>query len=153
MALNMLQKKITLLNTLTLTLSIILTSACTTLADKPSVDMTAIGTGIIDVTIRDTEIVVMHNYPTRDRVDYVFNCIAKHGGKLDYVTQYACGCKIDKIAERLDFEEYEAALTFTMLRSTPGENGAVFRDPKQSKDLRTRLKEAESYAEKNCFVK
>ena len=30
---------------------------------------------------------------------------------------------------------------------------AVFRDPAQSKDLRTRLKEAEAYAEKSCFVK
>lgn len=95
----------------------------------------------------------MHNYPTRDRVEYVFNCIAKHGGKLDYVTQYACGCKIDKIAEKLSFAEYEAASTFTMLRSTPGEKGSVFRDPAQSKNLRTLLKEAEAYAEARCFVK
>jgi len=40
-----------------------------------------------------------------------------------------------------------------MLRSTPGEKGAVFRDPAQSKTLRTRLKEAEANAEKSCFVK
>ena len=126
-----------------LALSTILATGCSTTSDKQSAD--------IDST--DTEIVVMNNYPTRDRVEYVFNCIAKHGGKLDYVTQYACGCKIDKIAEKLTFEEYEAASTFTMLRSTPGEKGAVFRDPSQSKDLRTRLKEAEAYAEESCFVK
>jgi hypothetical protein len=106
-----------------------------------------------EIESTDTEIVVKNDYPTRDRVEYVFNCIAKHGGRLDYVTQYACGCKIDKIAEKLTFAEYEAALTFTMLRSTPGENGAVFRDPQQSKDLRARLKEAETYAESSCFVK
>jgi len=100
-----------------------------------------------------TEVIVMHNYPTRDRVEYVFNCIAKHGGNLlDYVSRYNCGCKIDKIAEQLTFEEYEAATTFSMLRSTPGENGAVFRDPQQSKDLRKRLKEAEAAAENSCFV-
>ena len=29
----------------------------------------------------------------------------------------------------------------------------LFRDPTQSKDLRKRLKEAEEYAEKSCFVK
>ena len=126
-----------------LALTITLATGCSTISDKQSVEIKS----------TETEIVVMHNYPTRDRVEYVFNCIAKHGGKLDYVTQYACGCKIDKIAEKLTFEEYEAATTFTMLRSTPGEKGAVFRDPKQSKDLRTRLKEAEAYAERSCFVK
>lgn len=122
-----------------LTISVALVTGCSTSPEKH--------------TVTETDKIVMNNYPTRDRVEYVFNCIAKHGGKLDYVTQYACGCKIDKIAEKLTFQEYEAATTFTMLRSTPGEKGAVFRDPKQSKDLRTRLKEAEAYAESSCFVK
>ncbi|MDO9106241.1 MAG: hypothetical protein Q7U57_14915 [Methylovulum sp.] len=93
-----------------------------------------------------------NDFPTRDRVEYVLNCVAQHGG-LSYINQYACGCKIDKIAEKMTFNEYEAAKTFSYLKSTPGESGGVFRDPKQSKDLRALLKEAESYAEKNCFVK
>ncbi|ESS74062.1 hypothetical protein MGMO_5c00010 [Methyloglobulus morosus KoM1] len=93
-----------------------------------------------------------NDYPTRDRVEYVLNCVAQHGG-LTFITQYACGCKIDKIAEKLTFTEYEAAKTFSMLKSTPGEAGSIFRDPQQSKDLRKQLKEAEAYAEKNCFVK
>jgi len=135
------QKKIITFSTLIV--CAVLISGCSTLSDNQPVELES----------TDTEIVIMNNYPTRDRVEYVFNCIAKHGGKLDYVTQYACGCKIDKIAEKLSFEEYEAASTFTMLRSTPGENGSVFRDPKQSKELRTRLKEAEVYAEESCFVK
>jgi hypothetical protein len=96
--------------------------------------------------------VKVNDYPTRDRVEYVLNCVAQHGG-LTFITQYACGCKIDKIAEKLSFAEYEAARTFTLLKSTPGDAGGIFRDPKQSKDLRKQLKEAEAYAEKNCFVK
>lgn len=123
-------------------LGIILTTGCSTTSDKQ----------VVEIGPTETDTVLINDYPTRDRVEYVFNCIAKHGGRLDYVTQYACGCKIDKIAEKLTFAEYEAASTFTMLRSTPGENGAVFRDPQQSKDLRTRLKEAEAYAESSCFV-
>jgi hypothetical protein len=95
---------------------------------------------------------LVNDYPTRDRVEYVLNCVAKHGG-LTYITQYACGCKIDKIAEKMSFAEYEAANTFAYLRSTPGDAGGVFRDPSQSKDLRKKLKEAEAYAEKMCFVK
>jgi len=94
----------------------------------------------------------LDQYPTRDRVDYVLNCVAKHGG-LTYISQYACGCKIDKIAEKLTFKEFEAATTFGYMRKTPGEKGAAFRDAKQSKSLKKRLKEAEAYAEKMCFVK
>ncbi len=94
----------------------------------------------------------LNDFPTRDRVDYVLECVAKHGG-LSYINQYACGCKIDKIAEKLSFEDYESARTFVQMQKTPGENGAPFRDPKQSKDLRTQLKEADEAAEKACFVK
>jgi len=100
----------------------------------------------------DQDISYINEYPTRDRVDYVLQCVAKHGG-LTYITQYACGCKIDKIAEKLTFAEYEAATTYGYLRKTPGEKGGAFRDPKESKSLRTSLKEAEKYAEKMCFVK
>ncbi len=98
------------------------------------------------------EKVLVNDYPTRDRVDYVLECVAKHGG-LSYINQYACGCKIDKIAEKLSFADYESARTFTQMQKTPGDAGAAFRDPKQSKDLRTRLKEADADAEKACFVK
>ena len=96
---------------------------------------------------------LVNDYPTRDRVEYVLNCVAQHGG-LTYITQYACGCKIDKIAEKLTFSEFESAKTFTYLsKGQTGDAGAVFRDPAKSKDLRTRLKEAEASAEKSCFVK
>ena len=119
------------------TTSLIIVTACTTTAEKPQ---PAEPVSYID------------QYPTRDRVEYVLQCIAKHGG-LNFINQYACGCKIDKIAEKLTFAEYEAATTFGFMRKTPGENGAAFRDPKQSKTLKKRLQEAEAYAEKMCFVK
>jgi hypothetical protein len=94
----------------------------------------------------------INQYPTRDRVDYVLNCVAKHGG-LKFETQYACGCKIDKIAEKLTFKEYEDAVTNGFMGKTAGEGGAVFRDPAQAKDLKKRIKEAEDLAESSCFVK
>jgi hypothetical protein len=94
----------------------------------------------------------LNQYPTRDRVEYVLNCVAKHGG-LNYVNQYACGCKIDKIAEKLTFKEYEDAVTFGFMGKTAGEAGAAFRDPQQAKTLKKKFKEAEEYAESSCFVK
>jgi len=118
-----------------------LLSGCSSIEEKPE----AI------VTLEPSPVV--NNYPTRDRVEYVLNCVAQHGG-LTYITQYACGCKIDKIAEQMTFTEFEAAKTFTYLsKGQTGDAGAVFRDPAQSKDLRKRIKEAEASAEKSCFVK
>jgi hypothetical protein len=96
--------------------------------------------------------VLANDYPTRDRVEFVLNCVAQHGG-LSYINQYACGCKLDKIAEKLSFNDFEAAKTFSYLKSMAGDNGGMARDPKQSKDLRKQLKEAEESAEKSCFVK
>jgi hypothetical protein len=123
--------------TLAITLALTLSGCATTPEEKPAAQEQA----------------RVNYFPTRDRVEYVFNCIAQHGGKLTYITQYACGCKIDKIAEKMTFADYEAARTFSLLKSTPGEAGGVFRDPKQSKDLRKQLKEAEAWAESQCFVK
>lgn len=95
---------------------------------------------------------LVNDFPTRERVDYVLECVAKHGG-LNYINQYACGCKIDKIAEKLSFADYDAARTFVQMQKAPGESGAAFRDAKQSKDLRAQLKEVDAAAEKACFVK
>jgi len=133
-------KKLPVLCALLLTLS-----ACASLetSDQAAVDATA---------NENQPSVRVNDFPTRDRVDYVLECVAKHGG-LSYINQYACGCKIDKIAEHMSFEDYEAARTFVQMQKTPGENGAPFRDPKQSKDLRGKLKEVEAAAEKACFVK
>ena len=94
----------------------------------------------------------VNDFPTAERIDYALSCIAKHGG-LTYITQYKCACKVDKLAEKINFKDYDAARTFTFLRSTPGEKGAAFRDPKRGKDLRKFLKQAEKYAEENCFAR
>ena len=96
--------------------------------------------------------VVINDFPTQDRVEYVLECIAKNGG-LNFATQHACTCMVDKIAEKMAYKEYIEARTFTFLRSTPGEKGALFRDPKHANKLREQLKEAEKYADENCFVR
>lgn len=90
-------------------------------------------------------------YPTQDRVEFALQCIEKNGG-LRYETLYACVCRIDTIATQMTFKEYTEAMTFTFLRRTPGENGAVFRDPPKAKALRKQLKEAKALAKKSCFI-
>ncbi len=100
----------------------------------------------------DEDAPFVSDFPTQERVDYVLSCIAKKGG-LTYITQYGCGCKIDKIAEKMSFADYDQARTFGFMRKTPGEAGGVFRDPPEAKRLRKLMEEAEAYAEKSCFVK
>ena len=101
-------------------------------------------------TVKETTFV--SDFPTQERIDYVLSCIAKKGG-LTYITQYGCGCKVDKIAEKMSFADYDKARTFGFLRSTPGEAGGVFRDPAEAKRLKKLMQEAEDYAERMCFVK
>lgn len=93
----------------------------------------------------------INEYPTQDRVEFVLQCIKKNGG-LRYETLYSCNCSIDKIASQMSFEDYTDATTYTFMRSTPGEKGGIFRDPPQAKKLRDELKNAQSFAQKSCFI-
>jgi hypothetical protein len=122
---------------------VLLITACATAEQKTAKNLPATATETSGF---------LNEYPTRDRVDYVLNCVAKHGG-LNYVNQYACGCKLDKIAEKLTFKEYEDAVTFGFMGKTAGEAGSAFRDPEQAKSLKKKYKEAEESAENSCFVK
>lgn len=94
----------------------------------------------------------INDYPTQTRVEYVLQCMQKHGGQ-HYDTLYPCVCVIDKLATKLSHEEFEQAKTFGYLRSLPGEAGGIFRDPPKAKELKKRLEEAEQFAESTCFVK
>lgn len=90
-------------------------------------------------------------YPVTDRLEYMRSCIQQHDHAESATTP--CGCKIDRIAEKMTFMDYVNATTFKNLSRQSGDNGAAFRDPAQSKDLRKELKEAEAYGEKSCFGK
>lgn len=93
-----------------------------------------------------------NDFPTLARVEYVLQCMKKHGGQ-SYDTLYPCACSLDKIASKIPYEEYAQAQTFSYLRGTPGEAGGLFRDPPQAEELSGRLEQAEEEAEKACFVK
>lgn len=90
-----------------------------------------------------------NDFPTQARVEYVMQCMAEKGGQnLD--NMYHCVCAVDKIAGKMNFQEYSEALTFTYMFDTPGDKGGEFRDPPRSKELRDKLKEAKKEAE-GCF--
>jgi hypothetical protein len=94
---------------------------------------------------------VANDFPTQARVEYVLRCMDANGGQ-SYNTLYACVCSIDRIAESFSYADFAEAETFALLRSTPGEQGGVFRDPDRARDLQKRYQETVSQAEQSCFV-
>jgi hypothetical protein len=92
-----------------------------------------------------------NDFPTQARVEYVLGCMESRGGQK-YENLYACICVIDKIAEKIAYDEYLEGEVFTQLRSTPGERGGVFRDPDRASVLTQKLNDITDVAEKSCVV-
>ncbi len=115
-----------------------------------------IGLGVMGLsgcaTQPTTQVLPANDFPTQARVEYVFECMHKHGGQ-NYDNLYHCSCMMDELARKLSYQEYSEAVVFTKLRSMPGEAGGVFRDPPQAGRLRDKLKAAEAAAKAVCFVK
>lgn len=97
-----------------------------------------------------SSITLANDFPTVDRVEYVFRCMREHGGET-YDTLYSCSCKLDRIASAFSYDEYTEAETYRQLRSTAGERGGMFRDPPQADRLREKLAEVSEAAERSCF--
>ena len=99
----------------------------------------------------DDEDVPVHNYPTQARVEYVNECIAKHGNSLANV--YQCSCAIDRIADVLTYDEFVTATTFARYSGLPGEGGAIFRDSDEARNTAKRFRELEKLAKRECGLK
>lgn len=93
----------------------------------------------------------VHDYPTAARVEFVNECIATSGDTLSSL--YQCSCAIDRIAERLSYDEYVEASTFARYSGLPGEGGGLFRDSEQAKKMGKLYREVEAEAFKACGVK
>lgn len=94
--------------------------------------------------------VVANDFPTRDRVEYVMNCLQKMG---DYTMDelQTCSCRVDSIASEMSFELYGYAVTYDRNKRMTGEKGGVFRDNKAGKKFSKDLKGAEDTAKGQCI--
>jgi hypothetical protein len=90
----------------------------------------------------------VHDYPTVARVEYVQECISKHGGKLESL--YQCSCAIDRIANSLTYDEFVEAGTYARYSSLPGEGGGIFRDSDTARQMAKRYRETEAEAYRSC---
>ena len=90
----------------------------------------------------------VNNYPTVARVEFVQECIATHGGKLENL--YQCSCAIDRIANALSYDEFVEASTYAKYASLPGEGGGIFRDSDTAKQMAKRYRETQAEAYRSC---
>jgi len=82
------------------------------------------------------------------RVEFVQECIATHGGKLENL--YQCSCAIDRIANALSYDEFVEASTYAKYSTLPGEGGGIFRDSDTAKQMAKRYRETQAEAYRSC---
>jgi hypothetical protein len=91
-----------------------------------------------------------NDYPTTARVEFVQDCMGRHGGKLEYL--YKCSCVIDQLAQKLSYDDYVEAATFAHYATLPGEGGGIFRDPERAKERAKLYRTLEADAYKACGI-
>lgn len=92
-----------------------------------------------------------NDYPTQDRVEYVFQCMHDHGGE-NYTTLYQCSCSMDYIADHLKYDDYVVADTFTRGANAMGERGSIFREIPEARPMRNQLAQLKAEAAQRCFA-
>ncbi len=97
-----------------------------------------------------SSIVTANDYPTRDRVEYVLNCLQELGrNSMDDLQ--TCSCRSDSVASAMPFEIYGYAVTYNRNKKMSGEKGGVFRDNKSGKEFSKQLSEIEDAAKGQCI--
>lgn len=92
---------------------------------------------------------VSDDYPTADRADYVFGCMASNGQTRESLDR--CSCSIDTIATILPYAEYEEAETVLRMNKIAGQSAELFRSSGELRDKVANLRRAQAEAEVKCF--
>lgn len=91
-----------------------------------------------------------HDYPTIARVEYVHECMSVNGN--DAASMYKCACTIDRIAEKMSYDDFVEASTFARYSTLGGKIGGIFRDPPGAKEKAKKFRDVEAAAYKACGI-
>jgi hypothetical protein len=89
-----------------------------------------------------------NDYPTVDRADYVYACMAVNGQNRQMLEK--CSCSIDQIANVLPYDQYEQAETLISVGLRGGENVAWTKIPEMQEKVKN-LRRAQVEGELRCF--
>ncbi|MFM2119387.1 MAG: hypothetical protein RL722_855 [Pseudomonadota bacterium] len=93
-----------------------------------------------------------HDYPTIERVTYVQGCMRDHPGPA-YEMINKCSCAIDRLAEKLTYDDYVSLSTVANAISIGGERGAVLRESEPMQDLARKFRKMNLDAKQGCFIR
>ncbi len=89
-------------------------------------------------------------FPTADRVQYVLECMADHGGHYEYL--YECSCAIDALAHRITYDDYVYLSTVAHAAHMPGERGGELREPSSIREAGKRYRTLQTQAFSQCGI-
>lgn len=92
-----------------------------------------------------------HDYPTVDRVLYVQSCLRDHPGPA-FEMIHKCSCTIDRIAEKLNYQQFVELSTEANATSIGGERGAVIRDNEGAQKEIRGYRALQNEAKKSCLI-
>jgi len=90
------------------------------------------------------------DFPTADRVEYVLECMYRHGG--DQALLYKCSCAIDNIAKSYTYDDYVAASTTARSQGLAADQGGVFRDDAGNRSVASKYRKVQEQAWHACGV-
>ena len=94
-----------------------------------------------------------NDFPTADRMQYVFECMRERPDAPHYEMIYKCSCAIDAIAAQVSYGEYVELWTASRGVTIAGERGSALRDAQVSRDMVKKFRNIEEKAKEKCFLK
>lgn len=89
------------------------------------------------------------DYPTAEKADYIFGCMATNGQTRDSLDR--CSCSIDTIASIIPFAEYEEAEVVLRMNKVAGQSSELFRSSGELRDKVANMRRAQAEADIKCF--
>tara|TARA_B100000686_G_C15825954_1_gene495723 strand:- start:63 stop:440 length:378 start_codon:yes stop_codon:yes gene_type:complete len=89
------------------------------------------------------------NFPTVEKVEYVFACMQGNEDSQAYMSK--CSCGIDYIEANMTYEEYVEAETIMSLRQIYGEKSIMFRNTPNAMEIYSNMQNLLAETEMECF--
>ena len=90
---------------------------------------------IVAMSVLSWGAALANDFPTADRMQYVFECMRERPDAPHYEMIYKCSCAIDAIAAQVSYGEYVELWTASRGVTIAGERGSALRDAQVSRDM------------------
>jgi hypothetical protein len=90
-------------------------------------------------------------YPTKDRVEYVLECMQEKSGKPAQEMMYKCSCAIDEIRKKVPYNKFVELATSAKAISIAGDRS--MRDSEAAQTQARKYRELQAKAYKSCYIK